>query len=99
VSRALDLGVAGFAVAGLEGKAMRRPAISLRLGRADSRRAVVLRIEATEQVALVPVASAALLAAALLCATETPPIVAGVPVLGYGVLAVALALVARIVRL
>lgn len=78
---------------------MRRPAITVRLGRPESRRAVVLRIETTERVALVPVASATLLAAALLCATETPPIVAGVPVLGYGILAVALALVARIVRL
>jgi hypothetical protein len=78
---------------------VRRPAITLRLGSGEHRRAVVLRIETTQRVALVPVASAALIAAALLCATETPPIVAGVPVLGYGTLAVALALVARILRL
>ena len=79
---------------------MRRPAITLRLGRPARRRgAVVLRIEAGERVALAPVAAAMLIAAAVLCATKTPPIVAGVPVLGYGVLAVALALVVRIVRL
>jgi hypothetical protein len=77
---------------------VRRPAITVRLGSAESRRAVVVRIETTERVALAPVASAALLAAALLCVSETPPIVAGVPVLGYGILAVALALVARILR-
>ena len=77
---------------------MRRPAITLRLGRPGRRRAVVLRIQVGERMALAPVAAAGLIAAALLSATKTPPIVAGVPVLGYGVLAVALALVARIVR-
>jgi hypothetical protein len=82
-----------------EGHRVRRPAITLRLGSAARRRAVILRIETSERLALAPVASAALIAAALLCATKTPPIVGGVPVLGCGVLAVALALVARIVRL
>lgn len=77
---------------------MRRPAITLRLGSGEGGRAVVLRIETTERFALAPVASAALLAAAVLCATDTPPTVAGLSVVGYGILAVALALVARILR-
>lgn len=77
---------------------MRAPSITLRRGSSDGRRAIVVRIEAAERAALGPVATAALLAAAVLCATDAPPVVAGVPVVGYGLLAVALALVARILR-
>jgi hypothetical protein len=77
---------------------MRVPAITLRRGSGEGRRAIVLRIEAAERVALAPVVTAALLAAAILCATDAPPIVAGVPVVGYAMLVIALALVARMLR-
>jgi hypothetical protein len=44
---------AGLAIGDLEGHRVRRPAITLRLGSAETRRAVDLRIETTERVALV----------------------------------------------
>ena len=75
---------------------MRRPVLSVRLRGRGRGPAVVLRVHVTQRVALVPVASTALLGAAVLCASDTPPTVGGLSIVGVGVLA--LALVARIVR-
>jgi hypothetical protein len=70
----------------------------LRLGSGEGGRAVVFRIEAGERVTLAPVATAALVAAAVLCATDTPPTLAGLSVVGCATLVAALALVVRILR-
>lgn len=81
-----------------EERSVRRPALSVRLRGRDRGPAVVLRVHISERVALVAVASTALIAAAVLCASDTPPTVGGLSIVGVGVLALALALVARIVR-
>jgi hypothetical protein len=77
---------------------MRRPAITVRLGSGETGRAIVLRIESSERLALAPVTSAALFGAAILCAADAPPTLGGLSVVGYGLLAVALALLARLIR-
>jgi len=75
---------------------MEVPGITLRLRAGRRRIAVVVRLEGSERVVLSPVTAAALLSAATLCATDAPPTLCGVSVLGYGLLAVALLLVARL---
>jgi hypothetical protein len=46
---------------------------------------------------LAPVTAATLLAGAILCAADVPPTLLGVSVVGYGLLAVALVLLARLI--
>jgi hypothetical protein len=75
-----------------------RPGITVRLGSGGTGRAIVLRIEDSERLVLAPVASAALLGAAILCAADAPPTLAGLSVVGFVLLAVGLALLARLVR-
>jgi hypothetical protein len=70
----------------------------VRLGSGGTGRAIVLRIEDSERLVLAPVASAALLGAAILCAADVPPTLAGLSVVGFALLAVGLALLARLVR-
>jgi hypothetical protein len=76
---------------------MRLPVITARLGAGDGRRAIVLRIEGSDRVVLGPVTAAMLLAGAILCAADVPPTLMGVSVVGYGLLAIALVLLARLV--
>jgi hypothetical protein len=76
---------------------MRLPVITARLGAGAGRRAIVLRIEGSERMVLGPVTAAMLLAGAILCAADVPPTLLGVSVVGYGLLAVALVLLARII--
>jgi hypothetical protein len=73
---------------------MRGITLQLRAGR--GRIAVVVRLECSDRLILSPVTAAALLGAAILCATDAPPTVGGVSVVGYGLLAGALLLVARL---
>jgi hypothetical protein len=76
---------------------MRLPVITARLGATDGRRAIVLRIEGSERMVLGPVTAAMLLAGAILGAADAPPTLLGASVIGYGLLAVALVLLARLV--
>jgi hypothetical protein len=76
---------------------MRLPVITARLRAGDGRRAIVLRIEGSERMVLAPVTAATLLAGAILCAAAVPPTLLGVSVVGYGLLAVALVLLARLI--
>jgi hypothetical protein len=76
---------------------MRLPAITARLRAGDGRRAIVLRLEGSERMVMAPVTAAALLAGAILCAADAWPTLWGLSLVGYGLLAVALVLLARLV--
>jgi hypothetical protein len=76
---------------------VRRPTVSLRFGDRDGRRAIVLHIDGGEPVILAPVTAAAMLSGSILCAADVPPTIAGLSVVGYGLLAVAVWLLKRLV--
>lgn len=75
---------------------MPRPTVRVRLGH-RGRRAVVFQIDGGERVILAPVTAAAMLSGSVLCAADVPPTIAGVSIAGYGLLAVAVWLLRRLV--
>jgi hypothetical protein len=56
----------------------------------------VLRIDGGERVVLTPVTVAALLSGSILCAADVPPTIAGASVAGYGLVAVGVWLLRRL---
>jgi hypothetical protein len=57
----------------------------------------VFEIDGTDRAILAPVAAAAMLSGSILCAADVPPTIADASVAGYGLLAVAVWLLRRLV--
>jgi hypothetical protein len=73
-----------------------RPPITFRFVERTGRRAVVLWIDGGEHVVLAATSAAAMLSGSILCAADVPPTIAGLPVVGYAMLATGVWLLRRL---
>lgn len=72
---------------------MLRPRLSLR----DGRRGIRFQVDGGARVVLAPVTAAAMLSGSILCAADVPPTIAGASVAGYGLLALSVWLLRRLI--